>query len=53
MPTSPRGSSTKICIKTYGCAHNQADSETMLSYLSDYSIVDSDYDLIPSISEFA
>lgn len=39
---------TKICIFTYGCAHNQADSETMKEYLVNegFDIVTEDYDLI-------
>ncbi len=39
---------TKICIFTYGCAHNQADSETMKEYLVNegFEIVNEDYDLV-------
>lgn len=40
----------KICVFTYGCAHNQADSETMIGYLIEagFNIVscNENYDLI-------
>ncbi|MDD3175905.1 MAG: tRNA (N(6)-L-threonylcarbamoyladenosine(37)-C(2))-methylthiotransferase [Candidatus Nanoarchaeia archaeon] len=38
----------RIKIETFGCAHNQADSETMSQYLinSGFDLVDIDYDLI-------